>query len=196
MKSLQLILSTIILASCSCEQTNLKKYDFSEIGMTINVSTEFSLQDSFLRPQYLDSNQKQITDTQAIKELTAKMLKSLLIIESPDHSNSMSINILPITKESIQRFGDSAQYLKFSKIMLETSARQLSQKFDTLFTTVIIDRVPINKLFTISKVGNTTYYSGMYYTKIKDFFLVIKIDYKDEQSGNKFKSIIEAAKFD
>jgi hypothetical protein len=196
MRPLLSIISFIVLAFCSCGQTKPEKYYFSEIGTSVLVPTDFNSRDSFTRPQFLDSNQKAMIEPQAIEELSAEMMKLLLIVESGDNKSSMSINILPVTKKSLQTMGDSAQYLEFSKVMHKTSTRQLANDFDTIFTTIKIDRTRFNKLFTKAKVGRANIYNGMYYTKIKDFYLVIKIEYENETSGEKLKSIIEGAKFD
>jgi hypothetical protein len=196
MRSLILLVSVTIIASCSCGQTNLRNYYFSEIGMTVSVPTEFKSQDSFARPKFLDTNNNQIEDPKTINELSADIMKLLLMVESDGYKNSISINILPVTKKSIQTFGDSVGYLEFSKNMLMASARQFSENFDTLFTTVRIDKFLFNKLFTKTIVGQTYHYNGMYFTKIKGSYVVIKIDYEDEKVGKKLESIIEDAKFE
>jgi hypothetical protein len=196
MKSLLLSIFSFLVIFCSCGQPKFKRYSFNDIGMSVIVPAEFNIKDSFSLPQFRDSNDKLITDTQTIGELSSGMMKLLLVINTVDNKNSMSINIIPVNEKSIQTIGDSAQYLEFSKTMLEASTRQLSQKFDTNFTTVKIGSLLIDKLFTVTKVDSIIYHSGIYYSKIKDYYLVIKIDYEDENNGKKLESVIEGAEFE
>ncbi|WP_301927781.1 hypothetical protein [Ferruginibacter sp.] len=181
MRLLCSLLSTTFLCFCSCGQSNSKKIHFTEIGMTVNVPAHFNLQDSSPTIKYLDSNQNPIKDSLQLKELQQDAMKLLLSVTSSDNKNSMSINIVPINQKSIQTYGDSLQYFELSKMLIEATAKQSTNKFETIDTIMKINGNNLYKYFAYSRLDSNTFFNGFYFSKMKGYFLIVKIDYVDEK---------------
>jgi hypothetical protein len=188
------LLFTIIIAFIflsSCAQSSSKKYYFSEIGLTVNVSKEYSLTDSFPRIKFLDSLQNPITDTERLKSLKAELLTTLLFIESKNQQNSMSINIQKISDSSVTNFVDSTTYFEFQRNMIILSTKQYTTDFFSSTSQLKINNILLTYFNTSYKYNGKTINNGIYYTQVKGYYLTVKIDYESDKEGEKLKQICD-----
>jgi hypothetical protein len=148
--------------------------------------------DYFPKPSYLDKNGKQITDTLKLQELDNDLMKGLLFVSSTDFKNIASFNLAKLTLKT----GDIEQYFNFSKSMQLIMAKQEMVKYDTCSSVLNVDNIKFQKFITESFKTNQIQYSGIYLAKIKEYFLVIKVDYIDKLFGQEIEKAILMSTFE
>jgi hypothetical protein len=191
MRKLLLILSVLTFSLSSCEQ-NYKQYDFQEIGLHIKIPGNYVFQDNFPKSSFLDTNGSPITDSASLQELEADLMKGLLMVLSPGHSNTASFNLATQTAKT----GDFVQYYNFSKNMQQLMAKQQLTNYDTASSVLTVDNIEVHKFMTYSTNTNQVQYSGIYLAQVRNYFLVIKLDYIDTKFSEEIEKAILTSKFD
>ena len=170
----------------------MKEFNFPDIGLNIKMKTNLVTKDYFTKPSFLDEKGKQITDTLKLKELENDLMKGLLVVSSTDSKSTASFNLAKQTSKT----GDFEQYFNFSKSMQLLMAKQEMVKYDTSSSVLTVDNIKFHKFITESFKTNQVQYSGIYLAKIKEYFLVIKVDYTDKLFGQEIEKAILMSKFD
>lgn len=191
MRKLLLILSVLTVSLSSCGQ-DYKEYNFRDIGLHIKVPSNYAIQDDFPRPSFLDANGKKITDTAKLQELEADIMKGLLVVSSPDRSNTASFNLAMQAAKT----GNFEQYYNFSKDMQQLMAKQQMTNYDTASSVLTADKINIHKFISYSTKTNPIQYSGMYLAQVNNYFLIIKVDYTDKKFGEEIEKAILTSEFD
>jgi hypothetical protein len=191
MRKLLLILGVFTVSLSSCAQS-YKEYSFEDIGLQIKIPNGYVIQDTFPRHIFIDANNNLITDSSKLKDMDRDLWKGLLIISSPDHTNTASFNI---AKETLKT-GNFDDYYAFSKDMQLLITKQQIQDYDSSSSILTSGRIVIQKFLTFSTKTNQSQYSGIYLAKVKEYFLIIKTDYIDKTFGDVVDKIIRESKFD
>jgi len=191
MRKLLSILSVLTFSLSSCGQ-HYKEYNFQDIGLHIKVPDNYAIQDDFPKPSFLDRNGKQITDTTKLQELEADLMKGLLVVSSPDRNNTASFNLAIQTAKT----GDFEQYYNFLKNMQQLMAKQQMNHYDTVSMVLTVDNINIYKFMTYDTTANPGEHSGIYLAQVKNYFLVVKVDYTDDKFGEEIEKAILTSKFD
>jgi len=191
MKILLSILSVYAISLHSCRQ-NAREYNFQDIGLHIKIPDGYLIQDSFPTPNFVDINGRQITDSTKLKNLAADLMKGLLVLSSPDHKNTISLNIALETPKT----GNFEQYYDFSKNMQQLLAKQQLPNYDTFSSILKVGNISIHKFQCYSSKTNPIQYSDIYLAQVKKYFLVIKADYVSKTFSDDFEKIMLTSKFD
>jgi hypothetical protein len=161
--------------------------------MLISVPADTKMHDATEHPEYLDSQNDPITDSLQIERFKKMTPQNLLTIATTDNITNLTVNIVPIDLIP-KSLDDSAEHEKIKQLVVLT-AKQVSEKFDTVFEKVKIGSVFFDKSVTLIKMKDKVIYYGGYEAKIKDYYLSIGFSAGDKVLGDKLIRAIETAKF-
>ena len=157
--------------------------------MTIKLSGQYIIQDSFPKPKYFDSANNPMTDSAIIKEMETDLFKGLLLVTTADENNSMSLNIAIETPKT----GNFKQYYAFSKTM--QAMMHPAKRYDSTSKIYNIDDILVHKFLTTTKDNDSKAYSGFYLAQVRSYFLFVKVDFMDEAVGEDFEKALLSSSF-
>lgn len=178
---------TLFLSACG---QNLKEFGFADISLHIKMPDNYVFQEDFPKPSFFDEQGIKITDTAKLNVLEADLMKGLLTVSSTDGNNTASFNIAMQTAKT----GDFKLYCNFSKNMQELIAKQQMTNYDTASSVLTVGNVRVYKFLTYSVKANPTVYSGIYIATVKEYFLIIKVDYTEKKFGDDIEKAILTSK--
>jgi hypothetical protein len=189
MGKLLLILIVLIFPQYSCGQ-GFDEYTFQDIRLRIKIPDNYSIEDEFPTPNFVDASGKQITDTTKLSELEYNLLKGLLVVSTPDNLNIVSFNLSRQTTST----GNFEEYYEFSKNMQEFMAKQQMTNYKTASSVLNVDTIKVHKFMTFSTNTNPIQYSGVYLANVNNYFLILKSDYIDKEFGERIEQAILTSK--
>lgn len=211
---LLITITFLLLVATLQAQPNPQKFYFPKIGMTVAMPAECKVlhatPDAKFEvtrppvPLHVYGQTKPITDTEVINRFTVVDPLRLLDVITDNGNTELGIQLDSITYYSQRAMNlvvdstlpDSIKYLTMLKHLAVAAARQASDKFDTLFSKLVIDGVNFDKIFTVVTIRGEDAYEGGYSAKIGNYLLFIKLFCVGKKSYNDMMHIIEAATFD
>lgn len=156
----------------------------------MNIPVVYSIQDTFPSRNVVDLNGNPISDPTVRGDIESALWKGLLIVSTPGNKDLASFNIVKHSPNT----GNFDQYYEFSKFMHLQMAKQQMMHFDTVASTIRKDDIGLKKFLVYSVDANAPQYSGLYLAPMKDYFLIIKVDYTDRKFGEDIENSILSSK--
>jgi hypothetical protein len=169
-------------------QTDLKQYNFSQIGLAIQVPSDFELLKDTQKVKHIEHG-KMITNKKRIEELEKNDPKKLIEIQK-GQLNTLSIIITPETEDFIS---DKVK----NNFVMSIIRQSTSAPIDTLSSKENIDGITFTKFHASAKANDTITINIIRYSVVyKNYSISIPIFYADNTIGEELNAVIMTAKFD
>ncbi len=190
MKLLIFIISISIWAT-SCGQTN-RTYQFKEIGWTITLPSDFTLDDSVTNAQNIAGGSK-ILEGAGGKPDISKIENVLSATKGQVGSFTVTISKSTVTNFHYWDSIDNNVIKIFYKAMVNQAP---TAKFDTLRTTDTIDGLRFKNFQMHIKVNENKTVHNYYITRLYDgYSIAINYYYIDDATGEEIKKMLTQSKF-
>ena len=177
-------------------QTNYKQYNFSPIGWTVKVPSDFNIIDS-LTLNEINSDGKKLVQNAYNTETNIPAPHTLISFKKGE-SNVFVCNTIPFDTTKDGSWNEHVQFLKEVTFKtLQTSTQDIKNvKIDTSSSIEIIDNIIFNKLNLRVVVPNQKDVNMSLFSTLKNGYDVgITIVYQDEKIRERFYNILRTSQF-
>jgi hypothetical protein len=184
------IFCVCLLSLSSCKQRD-KEHVLRDIKMHIRIPNDYVQE--VPKSIFVDAHGRELTDTEKRKLSADDFMKGVLTVSSTDFKNVAWFSLQKQTAKT----GNFEQYARSSKDLHLIQAGQKMTGYDTLSSILRVSNIDIHKFATFSTNTKLAiiHHSIIYISSVKDYYLVVRIDYTDKTFAEEIEKAILTSTF-